>query len=447
MKRSEEERSRRLLDEIGGIREDLTNLDKLSADRRAAETASARRAGSRSERRARKRAEDAYYFGDNRQQTILRRVTVAVACVLLSAVVILPTALFVARRNEDSHTNPNEASGSGSTVETDENGTVGETDGNSTIGETNGYESTEPTPDPVRLIYAPVMPPQEIIESIQKNFGSVEIKPMSSLKLREDDLMGYPEDYNTENNGLPDINVDICGNSMDLYYQDSKIYRNNDGEVTNAIHMYSMVQDDIKILIEEDSNRIVEIASFTDTVSRLPRATKNPITEEQAKRLAANFLQSGAQIDDLSPYSNVSVRRDVSIADEPVYIVSFSVYIGGYKTGENIHVIMTTYGTVFNYHRTNAGRYAPFSGIVTEQDIREALYALGSLMDMPGNVFDTQERLAVDEDGNLYVCYTGYYTIEQSTAEGAEENPMAGMMCERTYYAQVFPSGSPDNTN
>ena len=60
MKRSEEEKSRRLLDEIGGIREDLTNLDKLSADRKAAETASARRAGSRSERRARKRAEDAY---------------------------------------------------------------------------------------------------------------------------------------------------------------------------------------------------------------------------------------------------------------------------------------------------------------------------------------------------------------------------------------------------
>ena len=87
------------------------------------------------------------------------------------------------------------------------------------------------------------------------------------------------------------------------------------------------------------------------------------------------------------------------------------------------------------------------SGIGPEQDIREALYALGSLMDMPGNVFDTQERLAVDEDGTLYVCYTGYYTIEQSTAEGAEENPMAGMMCERTYYAQVFPSGSPDNTN
>ena len=447
MKRSEEEKSRRLLDEIGGIREDLTNLDKLSADRKAAETASARRAGSRSERRARKRAEDAYYFGDNRQQTILRRVTVAVACVLLSAVVILPTALFVARRNEDSHTNPNEASESGSTVETDENGTVGETDGNSTIGETNWYESTEPTPDPVRLIYVPVMPPEGVAGSDQEKIGSVEIKPMSSLKLCEDDLLGYPKDYNTENNGLPDRNVDICGNSMDLYYQDSKIYRNNDGEITNVMNRYSMGQEKIYVLIEENSNRIIKISPYTDAVSHLPKATKNPITEEQAKRLAANFLRSSAQIDDLSPYSNVSVRRDVSIADEPVYIVSFSVYIGGYSTGESIFVRVTSYGTVYSFRRTNAGRYAPFSGIVTEQDIREALYALGSLMDMPGNVFDTQERLAVDEDGNLYVCYTGYYTIEQSTAEGAEENPMAGMMCERTYYAQIFPSGSPDNTN
>lgn len=447
MKRSEEERSRRLLDEIGGIREDLTNLDKLSADRKAAETASARRAGSRSERRARKRAEDAYYFGDNRQQTILRRVTVAVACVLLSAVVILPTALFVSRWNEDSHTNPNEASESGSTVETDENGTVGETDGNGTLRETNGYESTEPMPDPVRLIYAPVMPPEGVAGSAQEKIGSVEIKPMSDLKLCEDDLLGYPNGYKTEYNALPDRNVDICGNSMDLYYQNSKIYRNNDGEVTNAIHMYSMGQYDMKILIEEDSNRIVKIVPYRNAVSRLPRATEDPITEEQAKTIATDFLRYDAQIEDLSPYSNVSVRRDVSITDEPVYIVSFSVYIGGYRTGESISVRVTSYGTVYSFSRTNAGRFAPFSDTVTEQDIREALYALGSVMDMPGNVFDTQERLAVDEDGNLYVCYTGYYTIEQSTAEGAEENPMAGMMCERTYYAQVFPSGSPDNTN
>lgn len=305
--------------------------------------------------------------------------------------------------------------------------------------ETTAPTPTEPSPDQPRLIFADVLPSEGISGSVQ-NENSVTVQSSSFLHLCEDDLF---VDYDSVDLDIPNRTMNICGYTPELHYDETKLILDSDGEITDVFHRYTMEQEKIYVLVEEDTDRIVSIDSFTNTVSRLPKATANPITEEQAQTIATNFLLTCAQIpaEELSQYNHVSVRFQKIAVDEPVYYVCFSIHVGGYSTGEAIYVRITDYGTVFSYYRNNPGRFAPFVDTVTAKDIRDALIALGDTVDFPNNLFDTREYLVVDEEGNLYVCYTGFYTIEQSTAEGAETDPLAGMVMECMYYSQVIPSG------